>query len=633
MRVAAERSDHRPVTAEPTVLEVADLHVTFPGSPAVRAVRGVSLSIDEGEIVGLVGESGSGKTVLGLAALGLLPRVRGMEIRGEVRLGGLDMAAAPEPQRRARRGVYVGAVFQDPMAALNPAMKIGRQVAEAAGTDEPDAIHTLLADAGIPAPADRAGQYPHELSGGLRQRVTIAMAVARSPRLVVADEPTTALDVTVQARVLTLLARLRERGMSVLLVTHDLAVAASICDRIAVAYAGRIVECGPTAALTGAPAHPYTVGLLASRPTMGGPAGRPLAALPGRMPDPRMVPSGCAFAPRCPLADPRCDHPPAVVNVTGARTAECHRPAELAAWPEPERVPATDAAASAHPAPQPGAPERATEPPATRISGPAAAARAGASTPYALRMRDVVREFGGRSGRLRLGRARAPFRAVDGVSLELEHGSAVAVVGESGSGKTTLLRMAVGLLAPTGGTIERGPGAAPQLIFQDAGASLTPWLTVGQMLGERLTRTGVRDRREARIAAILEAVGLPAEVAQARPRELSGGQRQRAAIARAVIVPPALLACDEPVSALDVSLAAQVLNLLGDLRRQLGLTLLFVTHDLAVAGAVAEEVVVMTQGRVVERGETAQVLGTPREAYTRALLDAVPKLPGAVAAA
>jgi peptide/nickel transport system ATP-binding protein len=580
------------VAAEP-VLVVGDLHVTFPGDPPVRALRGVSLEIGAGEIVGLVGESGSGKTVLGLAALGLLPPVRGLRVTGEVRLGGDEMTTATEAERRARRGVYVGAVFQDPMAALNPTMQIGRQVSEAAGdgTDD-DAAAALLADAGIPQPHERLRQYPHELSGGLRQRVMIAMAVARNPRLVVADEPTTALDVTVQAHVLRLLARLRERGTSVLLVTHDLAVAATVCDRIAVAYAGRIVECGPTRELIAAPAHPYTLGLLASRPRMDGPAG-PLASLAGRMPDPRRIPDGCAFAPRCPIAAARCAEMPDAV--AAGRAVECHRAGELIDWPSARRV---DAPAS--------------------VAGP----RPGA----AIRVKDVTREFGGGSRRLR--RAKPPFVAVDGVSLELANGGSLAIVGESGSGKTTLLRMIVGLLDPTRGTIEHFPDAGPpQLIFQDAGASLTPWLTVGQMLAERLSRFGmVRGDRTAMIDATLAAVGLATEVADMRPRELSGGQRQRAAIARAVIVPPALLACDEPVSALDVSLAAQVLNLLGDLRAKLNLTILFVTHDLAVARAVADEIVVMQAGRVVERGPTREVLESPRDEYTRALLDAVPKL-------
>jgi peptide/nickel transport system ATP-binding protein len=528
-----------------------------------------------------------------------------MTVAGQVRLGDLDMASAPEAARRAKRGLYVGAVFQDPMAALNPSMQIGRQVSEAAGGADADAVAALLADAGIPAPLTRVRQYPHELSGGLRQRVMIAMAVARGPRLVVADEPTTALDVTVQAHVLRLLARLRERGMSVLLVTHDLAVAATICDRIAVAYAGRIVECGPTGALIDAPAHPYTLGLLASRPLMDGPPG-PLASLAGRMPDGRDLPPGCAFAPRCPLAAPACAEPPALV-AAGGHAVECHRAGELTRWP--------DVGAVADPGP----------------AAPAATPDLSLWTHelppgLALRVAHVTREFGG-SGRVRLGAARAPFRAVDDVSIELRSGGSLAIVGESGSGKTTLLRMIVGLLEPTAGTIAHGPGASPQLIFQDAGASLTPWLTIGRMLGERLAGSGLpRAERAAAIREALRGVGLSEEVAGLRPRQLSGGQRQRAAIARAVIVPPALLVCDEPVSALDVSLAAQVLNLLADLRRRLNLTILFVTHDLAVARAVADEILVMRDGAVVERGETSQVLESPRTEHTRALLDAVPKI-------
>jgi peptide/nickel transport system ATP-binding protein len=612
LTVAAEPvADAAGVLLPDPVLEIRDLHLTFPGPPPVRALRGVSLTIAPGEVVGLVGESGSGKTVLGLAAVGLLPPVRGMTVEGEVRLGELDMASAPEAARRAKRGLYVGAVFQDPMAALNPSMQIGRQVAEAAGGADGDAVAALLADAGIPAPHTRVRQYPHELSGGLRQRVMIAMAVARSPSLVVADEPTTALDVTVQAHVLRLLARLRERGMSVLLVTHDLAVAATICDRIAVAYAGRIVECGRTAALIDGPAHPYTLGLLASRPLMDGPPGR-LASLVGRMPDGRDLPPGCAFAPRCPITAAGCAVAPTPTAVAAGHTVECHRAGELARWPAAAVVAEAAPASVAEAEPDLGLWTHALPP------------------GVALRVEHATREFGGHGNgrlRLRLRAAAPPFRAVDDVSLELRNGGSLAIVGESGSGKTTLLRMIVGLLEPTAGTIAHGPGATPQLIFQDAGASLTPWLTVGRMLGERLASSGVpRAERAAKIVDTLTAVGLSGEVAGLRPPELSGGQRQRAAIARAVIVPPALLACDEPVSALDVSLAAQVLNLLGDLRRRLNLTILFVTHDLAVARAVADEVLVMSGGAVVERGETSQVLESPRTDYTRALLDAVPKI-------
>ncbi|HWH09711.1 MAG TPA: ABC transporter ATP-binding protein [Solirubrobacteraceae bacterium] len=593
-------------------LEVDDLHVTFE-SPAgrVHALRGASLSIAPGEILGLVGESGSGKSVLGLTALGLLPRDPHPVLSGTVRLDGEDMVAATEDQRRARRGAYISAVFQDPMSSLNPSMRVGAQVAEAlsAGHDGGDAdaerVVDLLGQTGIPEPAIKARCYPHELSGGLRQRVMIAMALARSPRLVVADEPTTALDVTVQARVLDLLAgAARDRGVALLLVTHDLGVAARICDRIAVAYAGRIVEVGRTRQILAGPQHPYSVGLLASRPRLDGLiAGGDLPSLPGQPPDPRRPLPGCAFAPRCPRADAGCEST-VPVSVSGDRSCECHHVGALNSWPPAAGRPGRGAVHTAAADPEPGqAPE---------LPVPA------------LVLEHVVREYA-RPRRHPFATRPEPLRAVDGVSLSLAAGGSLAIVGESGSGKTTLLRMVVGLLEPTAGTVRRGPGAPPQLIFQDAGASLTPWMSIGDQIAERLAALDVpRAERAGRVAATLESVGLPAEAATAFPRKLSGGQRQRAAIARAIAVPPALLACDEPVSALDVSLAAQVLNLLCDLRAELGIALLFVTHDLAAARAVADEVAVMHRGIVVERGPTDRIFSQPAHEYTRELLAAVP---------
>jgi len=594
----------------PPILEIEDLHVTFKVRGGdVYALRGAWLSIAPGEIVGLVGESGSGKSVLGLTALGLLPAHPQPTVSGSVFLDDEDMVKASEDTRRRRRGSDLGAIFQDPMTSLNPTMRVGRQVGEAAGGADDERIHQLLADTGIPEPAVKARAYPHELSGGLRQRVMIAMALARDPRLVVADEPTTALDVTVQAVVLDLLAKLvRERNMGLLFVTHDLGVAARICDRIAVAYAGRIVESGTAAEVLGAARHPYTVGLLASRPRLDSTvAGGDLPTLAGRPPDPRRRPAGCAFAPRCPAGDAVCElRVPAHRN--GDRSDECHPPGVLGRWP-------------------PGGPGAGLpDPLLLRAATPAdAPALVKANPPEpALVVRDAVREFP--RPRRHPFAARPPaFVAVGGVSIELPAGGALAIVGESGSGKTTLLRMVVGLLEPTRGTVTLGPGAPPQLIFQDAGASLTPWLTIGDQIGERLAALGVPpEQRAARIEATLAAVGLPAEAARSVPRRLSGGMRQRAAIARAIAVPPALLACDEPVSALDVSLAAQVLNLLCHLRRTLGIALLFVTHDLAAARAVADEVAVMKGGEVVEHGRTEQLFTTPCHPYTRQLLAAVP---------
>ncbi len=594
----------------PPILDIEDLHVTFKVHGGdVHALRGAWLSIAPGEIVGLVGESGSGKSVLGLTALGLLPANPRPVVSGSVLLDGEDMVKATAEARRSRRGTDLGAIFQDPMTSLNPTMRVGRQVAEAAGAGDDERVHQLLADTGIPEPAVKARNYPHELSGGLRQRVMIAMALARDPRLVVADEPTTALDVTVQAVVLDLLAKLvRERRMGLLFVTHDLGVAARICDRIAVAYAGRIVETGTAAEVLGAARHPYTVGLLASRPRLDGTvAGGDLPTLFGHPPDARRPLPGCAFAPRCPASDTICALR-VPVHRHGDRRDECHHPGVLGRWP-------------------PGGPGAGLpDPLMLRASSPAdAPAFVKASPPEpALVVNNVVREYA-RPKRHPFAPPPPPFVAVAGVSLELRAGGSLAIVGESGSGKTTLLRMIVGLLEPTRGSLRLGPGAPPQLVFQDAGASLTPWLTIGEQIGERLAALGVpADTRAERISATLAAVGLPVEAAASVPRRLSGGMRQRAAIARAIAVPPALLACDEPVSALDVSLAAQVLNLLCHLRRTLGLSLLFVTHDLAAARAVAEEVAVMKNGEIVEHGPTERIFTTPVHPYTRQLLAAVP---------
>jgi peptide/nickel transport system ATP-binding protein len=547
-----------------------DVRLTRDGE-TVHAVRGVDLTVAPGEVLGLVGGSGSGKSVLGLSVMGLLPASARPQVSGAIDLAGVDMVHAPDAERRAARRRHVGAVFQDPMTSLDPTMTIGHQLGEVT-RDRAHAL-SLLEDVGIPRAADRLKAYPHQLSGGLRQRVMIALAVARRPSLILADEPTTALDVTVQAQILDLLLTLREDiGCSIVFVTHDLGVAAQVCDRIAVMQHGRIVESAGVDEVFGNPTHPYTKNLLRSRIDLSTPRDRPLAAMP----------------------------------VTPA--APSPAPTTAPAAPDDVAVGADGVLDLAPGAPTPDLPE--VWPPVVLRDG------------AAVTVRDVHRVF--RSGPPW---KRRELPALRGVDLEVRAGEAVALVGESGCGKSTLLRVVAGLETTTSGEVAVAEGASPQMVFQDAGASLTPWLRVGSMLDERLRAhvTGMsRAERRERVLDALRTVGLPPETARARGDQLSGGQRQRVALSRAVIVPPTVLLCDEPTSALDVSLAATVLNLIGRLRRELGMSVLFVTHDLAAARIVADRIAVMREGRIVEVGPTDQICEDPQHEYTRTLLGAIP---------
>ena len=574
------------------VANIGDLHVTFRRNGRdVHALRGVNLTVAPGEILGLVGESGSGKSVLGFGMLGLLPRQA--RIDGTIAVTGADMVHGSAKELRKVRRLDLGAVFQDPMTSLNPTMRIGRQVAEAAGGA--DQALALLTAVGIPDAARRMRSYPHELSGGLRQRVMIAIAIAGDPELIIADEPTTALDVTVQAQVLSLLQGLRDQlGCSIVFITHDLGVAAQISDRIAVLYAGRIAEIGPTADVLRAPAHPYTRGLLRSRLTLQTARGQRLAALSGSVPSPVVPLPGCAFVPRCELATDDCTKsPPDPISVAPARVSACLLPAGRVAGTEPSSAVETSSG------------QAFSEPDEDR--------------PPAIELADVIKTFAvARRGKL---------QALRGVTLRVGHGESVALVGESGSGKSTLLRVIAGLEKATSGTVKLAGDQGPQMVFQDAGASLTPWLSVGELIAERLRGTKMsRAQRRDAVVEVLDRVGLPAEVAKSRAGQLSGGQRQRVSLARATVVPPSVLLCDEPTSALDVSLAASVLNLIGDLRRSLDMSVVFVTHDLSVARVVADRIAVMYLGRIVEVGPAEQVIGDPAHPYTRALVDSIPDL-------
>jgi peptide/nickel transport system ATP-binding protein len=568
-------------------------------------LRGVDLEIAPREILGLVGESGSGKSVLALTLMGLLPGESRPVLEGEVMVAGTDMVHADASALRLVRREHLGVIFQDPMTSLNPTMRVGRQITEV-NKDLDEALRLLTA-VGVPEPERRVRAFPHELSGGLRQRVMAAVALTGRPALVIADEPTTALDVTVQAQLLTLLADLRaEFGCSVLFITHDLAVAAQITDRIAVMYQGRIAEIGPVKQILAHPSHPYTVGLLASRLDLDTPKGGTLRTLPSDSHDISERLKGCAYHTRCPMAIERCglEAPP----LEALEDSDVHL---RACWREVRDVTATVVPAGHLEAPlDVPVPEGSTPPenvPVIELDG----------------VHCVFKTKGGRQKHV--------IHALRGVDLSVAPGEAVSIVGESGSGKSTLLRIVAGLTKATGGTCTvRG---LTQMVFQDAGSSLTPWLKIGTLLRERLRPLKLdRSEQDARIAKILEVVGLGANVLADRPVELSGGQRQRIGLARAVIVPPAVLLCDEPTSSLDASLAATVLNLIRDMRSELGMAVLFVTHDLAVARLMGDRIAVLFDGEIVEIGPAEQILVDPKHERTRGLLDALPRIETAVEA-
>jgi peptide/nickel transport system ATP-binding protein len=586
----------------------------------LRPVDGVDLALRRGECFALVGESGCGKSMTALSLMRLLPDVARIS-HGRVLLGGSDLLALPEAAMRAVRGRRVAMIFQEPSTALNPVLSIGRQIVEVIERHTPlaraDARHRaleLLEAVGIPDGARRFDEYPFQLSGGLKQRVMIAAALAVDPEVLVADEPTTALDVTIQAQILDLLKRLQaERGMTLLLITHDLGVVAQMAQQVAVMYAGEIFETGARDAFLRAPQHPYSQKLFAALPSAAGRGGE-LAGIGGQVPSLGARFAGCRFAERCELAFERCRREaPRLLELPGGQRVRCHLR---------ERGP--DAPRSA-----------------VRVAGPAPGARAPA--PALLQVADLKVHFPIRRGLLR--RTVGQVRAVDGVSLDIRQGRTLALVGESGCGKTTAGKAILQLIAPTSGSV-RAEGtelrrlsraelrpwrAALQIIFQDPYASLDPRMRVIDALAEGMQSLGIgRDdaERERRVDELLEQVGLPPEAKGRYPHEFSGGQRQRIAVARALAVNPRLIVCDEPTSALDVSVQAQILNLLKSLQDRLGLAYLFITHNLSVVEYLAHEVAVMYLGRIVERGTVEEVLRDPKHPYTRALLSAVPRIDG-----
>jgi peptide/nickel transport system ATP-binding protein len=606
------------MNSQDTLLQVVNLQ-TYIG--AVRAVDGVSFSIARDETFALLGESGCGKSMTALSLMRLLPE-QGRIIAGEVRLDGQELLALPEMKMRDLRGGAIGMIFQEPMTSLNPVLNVGEQVMEAlrrhaamGRTDARAAAVELLSAVGLPDPGQRLAEYPFQLSGGMKQRVMIAIALAGNPRLLIADEPTTALDVTIQAQVLALLRTLqRARGMAMLLITHDLGVVSEMADRVGVMYAGELVEIAPREQFMRAAFHPYSRKLFAALPSRLR-RGEPLAAIPGSVPPLDSDFVGCRFAARCDFAFARCSiEAPGWSTRIAGHTVRCH----LAESVQQD----SENAASAIAAPQQQLPP---------------------TLQPLLLVRDLKVHFPITQGLFR--RKTGAVRAVDGVSLDIAAGETLALVGESGCGKTTVGKAIMQLHPATAGQVVfdgtglgelnksdlRKQRAKFQMVFQDAYSSLNPRLRVVDILEEGMLALGVEVSaagRKKAIARLLDQVGLAQSSQYRYPHEFSGGQRQRIAIARALAVRPKLIVCDEPTSALDVSVQAQILNLLKDLQFELGLSYLFITHNLPVVDYLAQRVAVMYLGRIVETGEVPSVLGQPRHPYTQALLAAVPGLTG-----
>jgi peptide/nickel transport system ATP-binding protein len=579
------------------ILAVKDLSVMLSreGRPS-RVLDGISFDIFQGEIIALVGESGSGKTSIGLTLQGLLPREHLPQVAGSIRLAGTELVGAGSHTWQAARQHLIRAIPQDPMGALNPTMTIRRQMRESNGGNE-RAILDWLSRTGLPDPDRIADALPHRLSGGQRQRVLVAMAMMAKPKLLIADEPTTALDVTLQAQILDLLRDLaREQQTAILFVTHDLSVAASLAQRVLVLFAGRIVEMGRIQDLLRNAAHPYSAGLLAARYDLDSDRRRPLATLPPEREGSLNVENACVYAARCPIAEADCTRirpPLEPISVHGGAVACLHH----------EQTPLLSAKRA-----------RAEPWPAQAVQETAALRLSNIRKTYPI----GARSFWGR---------RKLQPVLKSVSLSIKLGECVALVGESGSGKSTLLRIAAGLEVPESGTVTRFDKLAPQVIFQDPVASLTPWLTIGEQIGERLRAVSLdSDYSRRRVGEAMKLVGLDPVLMDALPAELSVGQCQRAVLARAVIVPPGLLLCDEPISAMDVSLAATTLNLLSDLRRRLEMAMLFVTHDLAAARIIGDRVAVLKDGELVEMADPDAIIAAPQSGYTRSLIAAMPSL-------
>ncbi len=600
------------------LLQVDDLHVHFATSRGtVRAVEGLSFHVNPGEVVAIVGESGSGKSVSALSIMRLLPRLTAKIPHGRVMFNGRNLLDLPDEKMREIRGRDISMIFQEPMTSLNPILTIGLQIMEPLtihmGMNEQQArarACELLTLVGITDPERRLEQYPHQFSGGMRQRVMIAIGLACNPKLVIADEPTTALDVTIQAQILELMKDLsRKLNIALIVITHNLGVVARYADRVIVMYAARMVEENVAENVFHKPRHPYSMGLLRSVPRLDRPRGSKLETIEGLPPNAAAFPPGCRFAPRCPYKIDICEQEPPLFPTDTGGLSRCHRHEEIAAgkiaWA------ASD----------------------SKSSGEMVA-----STEALLSVTNLTKHFSVHGG---LRGESGIVRAVENVSFDIRPGETLGLVGESGCGKTTVGRLILRLENPTGGEIRfEGENLADatasemkairrkiQVIFQDPYSSLNPRMTVGQIIGEPLHVYNLvpgRKEGEARVSQLLEQVGLRPEMAARYPHQLSGGQRQRVGIARALAMEPSFIVCDEAVSALDVSIQGQIINLLEDLQRRLGLAYLFIAHDLAVVRHISMRVVVMYFGRVMEIADRDTLYREPLHPYTKVLLDAAP---------
>ncbi len=638
------------------ILSVRDLVVEFDSlEGTVHAVEGVSFDLMPGESLGVVGESGSGKSVTAMSILGLVEQGGGRIVNGEILYRGQDIRAMTPRELRRLRGQDIAMVFQDPMSSLNPVVRVGNQIIEGIRVKDrsisrAQARHRaieLLELVGVPDPEQRAAQYPHQYSGGMRQRAMIAMAIANGPSILIADEPTTALDVTIQAQVLDVLELAqRETNSATMLITHDLGIVAEFAQRVVVMYAGRVIESGPASQIFATPEHPYTVGLLASLPRLDASLDR-LATIPGAPPSAIQRPSGCAFHPRCQLQNGRavCEEEVPQLVGSGMRAVACHFSDEMPAYRKSVEVqllsaPPPVSSTSAISNGRLEVVDRASGMGPIRGTGsaigPSKAVPAAAEE--VLRVEGLKTHFPIKSSIL--GRRVGAVKAVDGVDLVLRRGETLGIVGESGCGKSTTGKTIMRLLDATDGRIVfqnrdithlsrnqlREVRRDMQMVFQDPYASLDPRMSIREIIAEPLQihqqYRGSRGR--ARVNELLELVGLRPEHASRYAHEFSGGQRQRIGIARAIALNPDLLILDEPVSSLDVSIQAQVINLLMDLQKELGLAYLFIAHDLAVVRQISHRVAVMYLGRIVETGDETDVYTDTAHPYSQALLSAVP---------